>query len=443
MNNQFRNLFFALAALIAAPTSAQSRMIIDGTCEVLLSTSTVLPAVKVEPVSGNLIVTSNGGFNCAGASVSLTAPAAVNVGTQFTIAWDSVGTTGCSRSGGTAGWAGSGSPSSSLTLNAPLSPTTESFDISCATGAAPVTDSKNVVFSSLPTVDLVASASAVPVSSTFTLSWSSTGTTGCTPSGGAGTSWASLGPQATNDSVQLTAPASAASNVAFQLTCASSGSPVSDSELISFTDGLDCSNVPLPPGINGFSQRVWSSEYGNPFPMPYSANPDFGIIPGQGLRFAITPTIPVGGQTPNGGVLFNEHNTTPKAGFMTISRCPGDFRLDVLNVPAGCALGQCTNQCHTGSEAQGQQNLKFRMVGSQAGWCHLIPGQQYYVNIHFGNTTPGPDGAFCAGPVCRIIGGTNSAGFNSTTARALKWLESDLLGVSEVPRSGLQSVLGD
>ena len=424
-----RYLLFSLS-LLSASAFAQSVMIVDGSCQVQLSTSTVNPAARVDPLSGNLLVTSENGINCSGASVSLSAPAsAVLTGSTFDISWSSTGASSCSMSGGGGtAWAGTGRlPNGTLNLTAPIAPGIVAFDISCATGAAPVTDTVQVEFQNAPTVNLTSSAANVPVGTPFTMSWVASGATACTPSGGAGTSWASLGGLPISGSVQLTAPASPAGDVPFQLTCATSMGTVSDTELVSFTQGVDCSGETLPAGINSLAQRTWSTEYGGQFPLVYSANRIFSIGTGTGLRIAITPTVPAG-ETGNGTLTFNEFGGEARAGFMTISRCPGDFRVDALNTPAGCTAN-CVNRCHTGAEAQGLLSLSFRSTSPSANVCNLTPGETYYVNIHFGSTsTPGPDGSYCSGASCRIIGGTQRLFLRE--AQALQWLNSgDLLGI--------------
>ena len=99
-----RYLLFSLS-LLSASAFAQSVMIVDGSCQVQLSTSTVNPAARVDPLSGNLLVTSENGINCSGASVSLSAPAsAVLTGSTFDISWSSTGASSCRMAGTSAGF---------------------------------------------------------------------------------------------------------------------------------------------------------------------------------------------------------------------------------------------------------------------------------------------------------------------------------------------------
>ena len=407
-------------------------MTIDSNCSFTLSPSTTTAAVQINPTTGNVTVNSQSGVNCSPATATLTVPTPVNVNASFTVSWTSTGTTSCNTSGGTAGWAATGRPTSgSVNLTAPSTAQTVTFNLSCNTAGSPVTDSKNITFQGTSgSVNLVA-PSSVQVGSTFNLSWSSTGTTSCTPTGGTGTSWASQS-IATNGNLNLTAPANAG-NVVFGITCSTGSGNVSDSETISFTPvSTDCSGVTLPPGIGSFAQQTWSTLYGGQFPLVYSTNRTFNIGNGQGLRLSITPTLPTNGDSPNGTLTYNEASTVARAGFMTISRCPGDFRIAVLNQPAGCdgVFVPCNTRCHTGPEATGQLSLSFRLQGTANNVCNITPGIQHYVNIHFGGTTtPGPEGAFCAGAQCAIIGGTQE--FFSRESAALKWLEGDLLGLSE------------
>lgn len=427
-------LVVAAASLSFSAAQAQSTMTIDGNCSFTLSTSTTTPAVQVNPATGNVTVNSQTGVNCSPASATLSVPSPVNVNTTFQVSWTSTGTTSCNMSGGTAGWAATGrGTSGTLNLTAPSTPQTVAFNLSCVTGGTPATDTKNITFQSTTPggVNLTAPSSS-PVSQSFTLSWTSTGTTSCTPTGGAGTSWASQS-IGTSGSLNLTGPASPG-NVVFGITCNTGSGTVSDSETIQFTNTspTDCSGVTLPPNIGGFAQQTWSTLYGGQFPLVYSTNRNFNVSSGQGLRLAITPTLPTNGDSPNGTLTYNENSTTPRAGFMTISRCPGDFRINVLNLPAGCdgVFTPCTTRCHTGAEASGQLSLSFRLQGTANNVCNITPGVQHYINIHFGGTsTPGPDGAFCGGPQCAIIGGTQE--FFSRESLALKWLEGDMIGLSD------------
>lgn len=163
-----------------------------------------------------------------------------------------------------------------------------------------------------------------------------------------------------------------------------------------------------PTGIVGTIATDWSTEYLGAFPNVYSLNRTFNVARGSALQIAITPTIPAL-NSPNGTLTYNENGSVARAGFMSISRYPGDFRVDELNLPAGCdgVFVPCTQKCHTGFEAQGLLSLSFRLIGTVSNICNLQAGEQYYINIHFGGSVqPDESGAFCAGSQCAIIGGT-------------------------------------
>ena len=188
----------------------------------------------------------------------------------------------------------------------------------------------------------------------------------------------------------------------FRLSCTAGSSNVTDTHTVNFQLlPPDCSGVELPPTVFSFVTRNWDDLYGGPFPEVYNANRSFNIFPGQGLVMSFTPEIP-GGSTPNGSLTYNEHNGSKRRGFMTISRCARDFRVDVLNT--------ATQRCHTGPEAAGQLNLGFRLTTQDPFKCNLIPGVPYFINIHFGNTTVGPDNSICTPGPCAIIGGTQGFG---------------------------------
>ena len=151
----------------------------------------------------------------------------------------------------------------------------------------------------------------------------------------------------------------------------------------------------FPPNVFSFRSESWDTLYGGPFPLFYSANQAFNIFPGQGLKLAFTPQIP-SSATPNGSLTYNEHNGSTRVGYMTISRCANDFRAEVLNT--------ATSKCMWGPT--GQLSVPFRLVNHAPNVCNLIPNVPYFVNIHFGGTEVGPDGAVCTPGPCAIIGGT-------------------------------------
>ncbi|MCB1607485.1 MAG: hypothetical protein KDI71_10965 [Xanthomonadales bacterium] len=422
--------FFLAHLLLTSGAHAQSTMTVDANCAFSLSPSTTTPAVQINPQTGNVTVNSQSGVNCSTPSATLSVPPSVALNTSFTVTWNSNGTTSCDMTGGTPGWAASGrSTAGSTSLIAPPTPQTVLFGLSCNTAGPPVTDSKSIIFAGEGGVNLIVPAS-VQLGAAFTISWTSTGTISCTPTGGAGTDWASqqIG---TAGNLNLLAPTTEGS-VTFGITCNTGSGTITDSESIVFIGDGCGAGLPLPPGISGFAQQTWSTLYGAQFPLVYSTNRTFSVSSGQGLRLALSPTLPTNGDSPNGTLTYNEASAVARAGFMTISRCPGDFRIAVLNQPPGCdgVFTPCTNRCHTGPEASGQLSLSFRLQGSANNVCNMTPGLPYYVNIHFGGTTkPGPEGAFCAGAQCAIIGGTQA--FYSQELQALKWIEGDMLGITQ------------
>lgn len=72
---------------------------------------------------------------------------------------------------------------------------------------------------------------------------------------------------------------------------------------------------------------------------------------------------------------------------MTISRTCGDFE----NLQQGCWVHDLP--------ANDVQSLRWRVSSSNSRYCHLDPGQDYFLNIRFSDPhTTGPD---CQGQVCQ------------------------------------------
>jgi hypothetical protein len=147
-------------------------------------------------------------------------PSTVVAGQSFTVSWSSTNAAGCSQTGGIPGgeWGAA--------MVGPVGSDNEvaqagqfSFGLTCQSidsGTGPVATQASLDIVAL-TAKLTSSASSVTTGSPFTLTWSSTGATGCTASGGGanGSMWTgSLQP-----SGSVTQTASVAGTFTYTLVC--------------------------------------------------------------------------------------------------------------------------------------------------------------------------------------------------------------------------------
>jgi len=107
-------------------------------------------------------------------------------------------------------------------------------------------------------VNLIVPSAAVSINTNFQVSWNSIGTTSCDMSGGSSTGWAGAG-RATSGTLNLTAPSNAAT-VAFNISCATVGVPVTDSQNIVFQipppASIAINDIAVTEGNSGTSSAV-------------------------------------------------------------------------------------------------------------------------------------------------------------------------------------------
>lgn len=179
-------------------------------------------------------------------------PSTVPMNGSSTLQWTTSDATSCTGSGGIAGWPGSKALQGSQSVG-PFSGNAQ-FTLSC-TGAGGTTQrNATVSVQAPPSVTLSANPTAVNAGARSTLTWSSTGATGCTASGG----WS--GTKATSGSEQTPA-LSAATN--FVLDCTGAGGTTQRNVTVTV-------NAASPPTVtltaspgsvasNGTSTLTWSS----------------------------------------------------------------------------------------------------------------------------------------------------------------------------------------
>jgi hypothetical protein len=155
-------------------------------------------------------------------------PTSVAEGQSFTVSWSSTNSTYCEGTGGipSIGWSTNGafalSPSGTFTYTpgGPGQVGQFTFGITCESidsSAVSPTSTQAQLTVQTPTSTLKASASQITVGNSFTLTWSSSGATGCTASGGGanGSPWS--GPLATSGTITQTATESG--TFTYTLTC--------------------------------------------------------------------------------------------------------------------------------------------------------------------------------------------------------------------------------
>lgn len=224
-----------------------------------------------------------------------------------------------------------------------------------------------------PTINSFApSSTAVPPSSAFSLSWTSSNTTSCSGQLGTGTTWASLGTLGTSGTQNLTTPATLGT-ITFQLTCTDGAQSVSAQTSVSVQNG-GSGNCQPPAGTNG-SSPSWASIFN-------TAWPSFNGV----RRLQVTSTQWI-------GLQFTATNSATQFGTFSSSHYPGD----------GDGSGQVsissTAGCFTPSElganclsAAGDLPGVSWSHQASAFTCKLNPGQTYFVNLWFPSCLSGSCG---------------------------------------------------
>jgi plastocyanin len=135
---------------------------------------------------------------------------------SVTVNWTANGVTACMASGGsgTDGWQGP-IPITGSQAVIETTPGSYTFNISC-TGGGTVTGQAILVVNPAPTAVLSASATTVDAGQSFTLTWNSTETSGCTATGGAaGDGWS--GSEASSGNASVTE--AAAGSYSYTVSC--------------------------------------------------------------------------------------------------------------------------------------------------------------------------------------------------------------------------------
>lgn len=403
MSKLIRTTCFAAVGLVCATTLSAQNVTIDTAPALPLIASTTTSAVSIDPSTGAVVVrTQNNVTSCSSTPPQITnfvtsAPQ-VQAGQNFTISWLSQGTTSCSPvagTGGATGWANLGQLSTAgttapLTVPANATPgSVISFGLSCTNGTQTVNQNTSLIVASAVQITFFgASQGTVAPGGTFTMNWSSTGATSCSPQAGTGgtTGWTGLGTLGTSGpSANLTVPANATpgSQISFGLTC-TNGTQTTPASQASITVGNGgggpggCPTPGAPYNVNPIDEQ-WVSIWGS--------FPNFGnwraLGPSAGQMFVIAFSA-----GPNGSVGTIEafDRSGIGASMRSISSCRGDFRQEL--VALGCRLPQ--------PESLG--GVSYQVGGSPiSGRCFLNPSQTYYFNYTYGTSNVNvPGQPYCA-----------------------------------------------
>lgn len=207
--------------------------------------------------------------------------------------------------------------------------------------------------------------SSVQVNSAFSISWSSTNTTSCTPSGGTGTGWAGLGTLSTSGTQNLTAPATP-TTVSFTLTCTNGTQSVNQQTSLTVTSGGgggggNCT----PPSANG-STSQWNSTLGSTWPS-------FNDV----LRLSVGANQWV-------ALQFTASASATQFGTFSSSHFPGDG--DGAGQVSISTSAGCFTQSALGANClSGILDLPGASWSNQASSfaCKLTPGGTYFMNVQF------------------------------------------------------------
>jgi hypothetical protein len=193
----------------------------------------------------------------------------------------------------------------------PLSTSGTSVAINPSTGNVTVSSQSGVNCN--PSNATLTLPSSATVGTNFVVSWTSTGTTSCTPSGGGSSNWATQGTLPTSGNRTITAPGTPATNVSFTISCATGGTPAVDTKTMNFT------NIP------GFVDLL--------APSTVPTTTSFNVSWTSSGTTGATPCTPSGG----GATAWASQGPLPATGQRT------------LTAPASAGSAQFTISCATGS----------------------------------------------------------------------------------------------
>jgi hypothetical protein len=222
-------------------------------------TKTTSGSQSVSPTSTTtyrLSCTGTGGAGSDSATVTIVAaptvslaaaPDTVAAGTASTLTWSSTNATGCTASGG---WTGTKATSGSQSVSPGA---TTKYGLTCTGPGGTASDSAIVTVLAAPTVTLTADPATITSGQSSTLTWSSTGATTCTASGG----WAGTKTTSGTQSVSPTG------TTTYTLACTGAGGTTTRSVTVTVGGGTSGAYVyPLTVDASG---RHLVDQNGKPF----------------------------------------------------------------------------------------------------------------------------------------------------------------------------------
>ncbi|HVT36624.1 MAG TPA: hypothetical protein VHE37_13630 [Nevskiaceae bacterium] len=176
-------------------------------------------------------------------------PAALILGQNTMLSWTTTNADSCTASGA---WSGTQAASGSASVT-PMSTGANSYMLTCTGSGGSIAQTAVVNATPPATLSFSANPAAVAVGQASTLTWSSTGTTSCTASGG----WS--GTQATTGSADVTIAAAGAANYA--LSCSGAGGTAVNTVTVMGVPPPAINLAATPPsGVVGQSAHLtWSS----------------------------------------------------------------------------------------------------------------------------------------------------------------------------------------
>lgn len=231
-----------------------------------------------------------------------------------------------------------------------------------------------------PVVSVTTTATNVQSQQQISVSWSATNTTGstpCTPSSSPTNSSWNLGASAASGTRTVTMPTVAqgqTQNQILTMTCTGNGSGSNGLTVPVQGPGqvAGCEGTPESGLSNQGNPGQWTDLFpGFVFPQPLGNTREVEVATGSYVAIAFNSGVTAANLRK---FTIGEGNFTRPAR-LSVSRCPGDFRPDVLNVGQRCLA--------PGDSAQQDVLFQVNSNAPSASLCTLTPNTTYYVNITF------------------------------------------------------------
>lgn len=253
-----------------------------------------------------------------------------------------------------------------------------------------------------PVVNLSVAPTNPLAGSSVTLTWTSSNIQGgssfpCTPSGGAGTSWAGLGPQPANNtsgvSVNIPSGTAPGTQISFTLTCTGTNGSGQDTKTVTVQDPSQPNCPGAIPGLTRAGPGSWQQVFGASFPEPRGANRQLDIARGTyvALEFNSRTATQINPPVTSTVDLNTTEFMTSGAALLSVSRCEGEFGAQYGN--QGSTLPA---RCRGGPSGVASMRVQYENIGTDN--CTLLPNTTYFFNITYGSQdAPGGGMPYCTG----------------------------------------------